>query len=314
MKRLSVAIGLIGLLVAVAEAAVRDFEEVPASANKYLKAVKGKPIRTGMVFVNGHYMKPPYTLMRSGTALFVNHGTQITGQVVPWKAFLATQSGVIAAQQAAAQAAAAQPVVAPKRTTPKPTRPAVVQDVDDLFDDTPPAPAPAPTPKPARPAVVQDVDDLFDDKPPAPAPAPSVSASPVAPRSTALSEAEEAADASFKPNEHSQVLLKRINDRRSYFDRKLREGNVIFFGSRYSPVTVEPRLVRSLLAVLPEAMREAEDGAQLYAALRSKGIVYLSREVCDDLVENRQDYRQVIEHRKTITKDDELRKLLESGR
>ena len=290
MKRLSVAIGLIGLLVVSVEAAVRDFEEVPASANKYLKAVRGKPIRTGMVFVNGHYMKPPYTLMRSGTALFVNHGTQITGQVVPWKAFLATQSGVIAAQQAAAQAAAAQPVVAPKRTTPKPTRPAVVQDVDDLFDDTPPAPAPDPTP------------------------APSVSASPVAPRSTALSEAEEAADASFKPNEHSQVLLKRINDRRSYFDRKLREGNLIFFGTRYSPVTVDPRLVRSLLAVLPEAMREANDGAQLFAALRSKGIVYLSREVCDDLVENQQDYRQLIEHRRTIAKDDELRKLIESGR
>ena len=290
MKRLSVAIGLIGLLVVAAEAAVRDFEEVPASANKYLKAVKGKPIRTGMVFVNGHYMKPPYTLMRSGTALFVNHGTQITGQVVPWKAFLATQSGVIAAQQAAAQAAAAQPVVAPKRTTPKPTRPAVVQDVDDLFDDTPPAPAPDPTP------------------------APSVSPPPAAPRSTALSEAEEAADASFKPNEHSQVLLKRINDRRSYFDRKLREGNLIFFGTRYSPVTVDPRLVRSLLAVLPEAMREANDGAQLFAALRSKGIVYLSREVCDDLVENQQDYRQLIEHRRTIAKDDELRKLIESGR
>ena len=293
MKRLSVAIGLIGLLVAVAEAAVRDFEAVPASANKYLKAVKGKPIRTGMVFVNGHYVKPPYVLMRSGTALFVNHGTQITDQVVPWRAFLATQSGVIAAQQAAAaaaaQAAAAQPVV-PKRTTPTPARPVVVQDVDDLFDDTPPAPAPDPTP------------------------APSVSPSPVAPKSTALSDAEAAADASFNPNEHTQVLLKRINNRRSYFDRKLREGNVIFFGSRYSPVTVEPRLVRSLLAVLPEAMREADDGAQLYAALRSKGIVYLSREVCDDLVENRQDYRQVIEHRKTITKDDELRKLLESGR
>ena len=294
MKRLSVAIGLIGLLVVAAEAAVRDFEEVPASANKYLKAVKGKPIRTGMVFVNGHYVKPPYVLMRSGTALFVNHGTQITGQVVPWRAFLATQSGVIAAQQAAAaaaatQAAAAQPVV-PKRTTPTPARPVVVQDVADLFDDTPPAPAPDPTP------------------------ASSVSAPPAAPRSTALSEAEEAADASFKPNEHSQVLLKRINDRRSYFDRKLREGNVIFFGTRYSPVTVDSRLVRGLLAVLPEAMREADDGAQLYATLRSKGIVYLSREVCDDLVENRQDYRQVIEHRKTIAKDDELRKLIESGR
>ena len=302
MKRLSVAIGLIGLLVVAAEAAVRDFEEVPASANKYLKDVKGKPIRTGMVFVNGHYVKPPYVLMRSGTALFVNHGTQITGQVVPWRAFLATQSGVIAAQQAAAaaaaQAAAAQAAatqtVAPKRTTPTPARPVVVQDVDDLFDDTPPAPAPAPAPDPT--------------------PAPSVSPPPAAPNSTALSDAEEAADASFKPNEHSQVLLKRINDRRSYFDRKLREGNLIFFGTRYSPVTVDPRLVRSLLAVLPEAMREANDGAQLFAALRGKGIVYLSREVCDDLVENQQDYRQLIEHRRTSAKDDELRKLIESGR
>ena len=89
---------------------------------------------------------------------------------------------------------------------------------------------------------------------------------------------------------------------------------MIFFGTRYSPVTVDSRLVRGLLAVLPEAMREADDGAQLYATLRSKGIVYLSREVCDDLVENRQDYHQVIEHRKTIAKDDELRKLIESGR
>lgn len=295
MKRLSVAIGLIGLLVVAAEAAVRDFEEVPASANKYLKAVKGKPIRTGMVFVNGHYVKPPYVLMRSGTALFVNHGTQITDQVVPWRAFLATQSGVIAAQQAAAaaaaQAAAAQPVVS-KRTTPTPSRPVVVQDVDDLFDDTPPAPAPDPTPTTA----------------------PSVSPPPAAPKSTALSDAEAAADASFEPNDHSRALLKRINNRRSYFDRKLREGNMIFFGSRYSPVTVEPRLVRNLLAVLPDAIREADDGAHLFSILRNKGIVYLSREVCDDLVENRADYPQILEYRRSIEKDDELRKLLGGGR
>ena len=300
MKRLSVAIGLIGLLVVAAEAAVRDFEEVPASANKYLKAVKGKPIRTGMVFVNGHYVKPPYVLMRSGTALFVNHGTQITGQVVPWRAFLATQSGVIAAQQAvaAATAAAAQPV-APQRTTPAPASPVVIQNVDDLFDDAPSTPSPSPSPA-SEPEATST---------------PSLSSHPiVAQKMSALSEAEAEAEASFVPNEHSRALLKRINDRRSYFDRKLREGNMIFFGSRYSPVTVDPRLVRNLLAVLPDAIREADDGAQLFATLRSKGIVYLSREVCDDLVENRQDYPKLIEYRRSIEKDDELRKLLEGGR
>ena len=88
---------------------------------------------------------------------------------------------------------------------------------------------------------------------------------------------------------------------------------MIFFGSRYSPVTVEPRLVRSLLAVLPEAIRDANDGAQLHAALRAKGVTYLSREVCDDLIENHQDDLKIIEHRKEMEKDAELQNLLGTG-
>ena len=126
-------IGLIGALALAVGAATPQFEEVPAAANKALKAVKGKAIRTGMVFVNGHYVKPPYVLMRSGTALFVNYNTQITGQIVPWKTFLATQGG--------AAAAAAKPAA------PAPARPA--QSVDDLFADAPPV-APAKTAAPAE--------------------------------------------------------------------------------------------------------------------------------------------------------------------
>ena len=122
-----------------------------------------------------------------------------------------------------------------------------------------------------------------------------------------------AADSSFTPNEQTKRMLKRINDRRSYFDRKLREGNVIFFGTRYSPVSLDSRLVRSLLTVLPEALRDANDGVQLYAALRAKGATYISREVCDDLVENRQDYLQIIERRKEMEKNDELQNLLGPG-
>ena len=120
-------------------------------------------------------------------------------------------------------------------------------------------------------------------------------------------------ESSFTPNEQTRRMLKRINDRRSYLDRKLREGNVIFFGARYPTVSVEPRLVRSLLAVLPEAMREANDGAQLFAMLRGRGVNYLNREICDELVENRQDYLQIIEHRKEMEKNDELQNLLGTG-
>ena len=251
-------IGLIGALALAVGAATPQFEEVPAAANKALKAVKGKAIRTGMVFVNGHYVKPPYVLMRSGTAIFVNYNTQITGQVVPWKAFLATQGG--------AAAAAAKPAA------PAPARPA--QSVDDLFADTPPA-APVKTAAPAAANAAEDVD--------------------------------------FTPNEQSKRLLKRINDRRSYLDRRLREGYVIFFGSRYAPVSVAPRMARALLAMLPEAIRDADDGADLLRKLRAKGINYLSREICDELVENRTDSPQIIEHRKEMEKADELNKLLQQG-
>ena len=251
-----IVIGLIGALALVAGAATPQFEEVPSAANKALKAVKGKPIRTGMVFVNGHYVAPPYVLMRSGTALFLNYNTQITGQIVPWKTFLATQGGGAAA---------------PKSATPAPARTA--QSVDDLFADAPPPP-----PKNAAPAAA-DVAESVD----------------------------------FTPNEQSRRLLKRINDRRSYLDRKLREGDVIFFGSRYAPVSVAPRLARDLLAILPEAIRDSSDGADLYGKMRGRGITYMTREICDELVENRADYSYLVERRKEMAKADELNKLLQQG-
>ena len=146
------------------------------------------------------------------------------------------------------------------------------------------------------------MDDLFADAPPV---APAKTAAPAA--------ANAAEDVDFTPNEQSKRLLKRINDRRSYLDRRLREGYVIFFGSRYAPVSVAPRMERALLAMLPEAIRDADDGADLLRKLRAKGINYLSREICDELVENRTDSPQIIEHRKEMEKADELNKLLQQG-
>ena len=243
MMKIGTLMGLIGSLALVAGAATPQFEAVPAGANKALKAVKGKPIRTGMVFVNGHYVKSPYVLMRSGTAIFVNYNTQITGQVVPWKAFLATQGGAAAPKPAA------------------PAQPRTAQSVDDLFADVPPPASAAPAPAAAT-DVAEDVD--------------------------------------FTPNDQSKRLLKRINDRRSYLDRRLREGYVIFFGSRYAPVSVAPRLARDLLAMLPEAIRDSSDGADLFGKMRGKGISYMTREICDELVENRTDYSALVERRKEI--------------
>ena len=253
--KMKAVIALMGALVLAAGAAIPEFEEVPAGANKALKAVKGKPIRTGMVFVNGHYVKPPYVLMRSGTALFANSRTQITGQIVPWKAFLATQGGASAPKPAA------------------PAKPRTAQNVDDLFADTPP-----PASNPTAPAAT-DVAEYVD----------------------------------FIPNARSDRLLEQINRQRSFFDRRLRDGYVIFFGSRYAPVSVEPRSGRALMAMLPEAIRDSSDGADLYGRLRVKGFPYMTRQICDELVENRVDYSRIVERRNEIEREDEVNKLLRQG-
>ena len=131
--------------------------------------------------------------------------------------------------------------------------------------------------------------------------------------SPAPSASDVAEDVEFSPNEQSKRLLKRINDRRSYLDRRLREGYVIFFGSRYATVSVTPRLARDLLAMLPEAIRDSSDGADLFGKMRGKGITYLTREICDELVENRVDYSQIVERRKEMEREDEVNNLLRQG-
>ena len=113
-------------------------------------------------------------------------------------------------------------------------------------------------------------------------------------------EKEHAEAIPFSPNAKSAVLLKEIDSYRADIQRKLREGNFIFFGSRYARVIVEPRVAKSLLAVLPEAMREADDGVDMEVRLRAKGIVFLNRTVCSDLLEHRPDYLKLVERRKYL--------------
>ena len=65
------------------------FADVPAAALQNLKGARGKPIRSGVVFVNGRYLPPPYVVWRRGTAIFIGD-VQATGQIVPWSVFEAT--------------------------------------------------------------------------------------------------------------------------------------------------------------------------------------------------------------------------------
>jgi len=245
------------LLAALAGAAAPSFEKVPDEARVALRGTRGKPTSTGLVFVNGHYLKPPYVLARYGTAIFVNN-VQVTDQIVPWRSFLATQPG-------------AAPVAAS-------------------------APAPA---APAKKATA--IDDLFDD-----APAPAAKAAEAAAPSAGTSE-------KFEMNERAKALLKRINDQRTALNRRLRNGETCFFGKGYARVDVPQRLGRDLIGVLPEAMRDASDGADLHNRMRARGFVFLNAQLCSELIENRADYTEIVERRKKLKEEDDLQKMLNGG-
>lgn len=247
---------LCALLAVLAASAVSAFEPVPPASRKALAGSRGRPVRKGLVFVNGHYLKPPYTVARYGTAIFINN-VQVTDQVVPWKVFLATQTG----------AAAARPVAVPPPVEKR------KEASDDLFDDTP-----------AEPAKKAET-----------APPPAEAA------------------AAFVPNEQSKALVKRVNARRTAINRLLSDSRICFFGSRYASVNVPKRLARDVLAVLPEAIRDATDANDLAARLRAKGYVFFNADLCRELIENRADYPALIERRTQLQQDEALQRMIDNA-
>ena len=240
----------------LADAAPPTFEKVPDAARTALKGSRGRPVRKGFVFVNGHYLAPPYTVARYGTAIFVNN-VQMTDQIVPWKAFLATQPGN-------APAAASAPSAPAKKTT----------EIDDLFDD--------------------------DNS--------SAKAKP-----TSAKTEKTGGDEAFELNARANQLLKRINDYRTDVNRRLLNGETCFFGKGYPRVDVPQRLGNRLLNALPEAMRDATDGTDLCNRMRGQGFVFFTANLCADLIENRADYTALIERRRKVKEDEDLKKMLSTG-
>ena len=198
---------------------------------------------------------------------------QVTGQVVPWVQFTTT-----AGARPPARPQAAAPVPPP---APAPAKPAA-SSVDDLFDDDPAPAAAAAAPRPAAPAA-------------APAPAAPVPAG------------------EYVDSPRSKNLLKRINDYRTEVDRTLRGNGVYFFGARYSPIRVESRLAKELMAVLPDALRDANDARNLYDILRRKGITYIPAAVCVDLMRDRALYIKVRDRLREIKEEQSFHNMLNNA-
>lgn len=272
VRRIVLVLAAVGaVLIAEAKVSKTSFERVPKAALTALKATVGRPFTAGIVFVNGHYLEPPYTVERWGTALRIN-GTQVTGQVIAWDEFLKTQEGARIERTEPASAPAAAEAAEED----------VVEEEDAADDDC-------------------SLDDLFEgssSKPKVRKPARRKAAKPVAaeapsPTVTVTFEGE------FKANARTKEMVATINRQRTKIEATLRSGGYCFFGSRHRMVLGEARVAGLLLDGLPSLMKEYSDNAAFQTAV-ARHFSFLPIAVRRDLFEHRLDYPKLQERAKNM--------------
>lgn len=274
------------------------FESVPKRALVELKAAVGKPIDTGLVFVNGKYMPPPYKVERYGTAIRIN-GMQVSNQVVPWDEFVKTQSGVKI--EKTVEGGEDEDEEEEEEIEEEEEEEEESVDDDDDFDD--------------------DIDDLFDD-----VPAAKKNSGPAKGGKSTLATSKKAKvrkpvevitvtlDGEFKPNEKSNGLLAKINKERTDIDMLLRGGGYVCFGRSYRRVSGDSRPAGEILAKLPGIMKANSDYAKFAAAMRENSLSYLTGPVIEDLFKNRVDYLQLAKRARDEKETKEWEKMAGGGR
>lgn len=276
-------IGFLAMAAAAMLAAADVFAmpEVPMDSAKALGVTKGKAFRSGLVFINGKYLPPPYVVSRWGTGLRINN-KPVTGQIINWTEFLKTQSGVkVSKSDVPAAAETPQPAEEPE-TEAQAEEEDSDTSLDDLFDDDP---------KPKKKTVKRK--PLFR----------KAASKPKATVSYSL-------DGGFVPNDASKALLKRINAARTEIDRTLRSGGFICFGDNYQRVSGDSRTAKQLLDKIPEMQRDASSAQAFASMVRSGGMVYFTDELCYDLYRNRIDYRKLMDRREQWKKDQQMENFL----
>ena len=309
--------GFFIILALLASVTAQAFPPVPKESATALRRTKGKTISTGLVFVNGKFLRPPYVVERWGTGIRIN-GTPVTGQVISWSEFLKTQDPSAVAVEAAP---APRNDSAPGGLPPPPT--------DEPPAETTPAPAaddaetmPVAPPEPANDATLDEIlslDDLFDagddaaSKKPAPkASKPKPKAKPRAPKPKAPPPPEMKLAGAFVKNDASKALVAKINAARTEIDRQLRNGALLCFGDNYARIVGDAKAAELLLKTLPDAEMKAESAEDLQRMLRAARLDYLHELIIEDFFANRIDYRRLQDYRKKLREDREMDKMIEA--
>ena len=248
--------------------------EIPKASAKALGVTRGRQFDAGLVFINGKYIEPPYRVERRGVGICIN-GKPAISQVIDWTEFLKTQPGVKVVKTET-------PV--PSYVPSEPATPSyddVDTSLDDLFDDDP---------KPKKPSKPKYKPTHVPRKP--------------------VQTVSYTLEGEFVPNASTKALVTRINNVRTEIDKSLRSGGFICFGDRYARVSGDQRAAMIFLEKIPEIMRRSETPESFKASVRAANFVYFSDFVCNDLFQNRIDYRRLQDRRKKLKEAAELDKLM----
>jgi len=229
-----------------------ELQEVPEEAIAELGTTLGVPQRAGFVFIEGRYLPPPYTVTRKGNGIFINR-IQMQ-QPVPWDSFNAAPAN-------------------------GPAKKAV--DADGDFEKVD---APQKTAKPGdstAPKAVKSIDELFADgaeKPAAPANAASGSQAP------ALTAKTLAPEEVKQKKDELRANLERL---RKGYEQALAQGEMFFFSQRHNRVNGNYGTARTLMGVLPKALRYAQSPQDLMTQLNQGGVYFIDLGMCSALFRNK---------------------------
>ena len=81
---------LIAAALAAAALAAAAVPEIPKASATALGVTRGRPFSSGVVFIDGKYIEPPYVVERWGNGIRINSQTA-TGPVISWNEFLKTR-------------------------------------------------------------------------------------------------------------------------------------------------------------------------------------------------------------------------------
>lgn len=250
MKR----IGVIFLGIFACGAAVAaERPEVTEEAVEELGSLSGVPQMAGFVFIGGRYLPPPYTVSRKGNGIFINR--ILVELPVAWSSMRPEAGG---GQKKSVDADGDSEKVAPPAET---SEPAVAEETK----------------------TVKSIDDLFsdeEDKTAAGAAATGGAAGAAAAGSPQQGRAWATPEEAQQKKDEHRAELERL---RKGYELALAQGEVFFFSQRSNRVNGNYGTARTLMGVLPKALRYAQSPQDLMMRLKQGGVYFIDLGMCSEL-------------------------------